>query len=137
MEPIRRVARCSCGALAVETLGEPVVSGMCSCSECQRRTGAPFGVSYYWEEGDCAISGPSTAWSRVSQRGRRFTQHFCPTCGATVWWRGEFLPGRIGVAGGAFADPALPAPQVAVWDGMRHAWLAGIADLPTHPEQRY
>jgi hypothetical protein len=45
---MNRIARCCCGSLRVETTGEPVIVAACHCQECQRRTGAPFGVSGYF-----------------------------------------------------------------------------------------
>ena len=44
-----RIAYCCCGLLRVETTGEPAIVAACHCSECQRRTGAPFGVGCYFE----------------------------------------------------------------------------------------
>ncbi len=110
---------------------------MCSCTECQRRTGSAFGVSSYWEEAQVTLDGESTAWSRTSDRGRQFEQHFCPTCGTVLWWRAAFLTGKIGIAAGCFADPAFPGPEIAVWNTHRAPWLDHLADVPTHDEQRY
>jgi len=36
----KRVARCSCGSLRAETVGEPIIVVTCFCEECQRRTGS-------------------------------------------------------------------------------------------------
>ena len=132
-----RKASCSCGALTVTVGGEPVSVAICSCEECQRRTGSAFGYTGYWDEADVAIQGESTAWSRVSPVGRRLEFHFCPVCGSTVWWRAEFLAGKLGIALGNFADGSLFAPTVAVWDKRRHPWLADLSGLKVHAEGRF
>jgi hypothetical protein len=49
--------------------------------------------------------------------------HFCPRCGANLYWEPARTPCRIGVALGAFADPNFPAPQQSVWNHDKHTWL--------------
>jgi hypothetical protein len=41
-----------------------------------------------------------------------------------MFWRSDRNPGMTGVAVGAFADPAFPAPVRSVWERSRHAWMA-------------
>ena len=127
-----RTAHCACGALRVETRGDPATAiAVCNCVECQRRTGSAFGFSGYWREEDVTVAGESRAWQRRSDAGRNIEFRFCETCGGTVWWRAEFLPGQIGVALGMFADPDAFAPQIALWTRSRHAWLDGETSLPS------
>ena len=48
---------------------------------------------------------------------------FCPGCGTTLYWELELYPDVLGVAGGAFTDPALPRPVRSVWTQHRHDWV--------------
>ncbi len=132
-----RMASCSCGALTVSVEGEPFSVAICSCEECQRRTGSAFGYTGYWDDAGVKVEGESTAWSRISAVGRQLEYHFCRVCGSTVWWRAEFLPGKTGVALGNFADGSLFTPTVAVWDKRRHPWLGSVGGLTTYPEGRF
>jgi hypothetical protein len=36
------------------------------------------------------------------------------------------MPDLIGVAAGAFADPAFPAPSQSVWQERRHPWVTDL-----------
>ena len=54
----------------------------------------------------------------------------CPACGSTVYWEGEGFPGHVAVAIGNFADPAFPAPAIAVWEEARHPWVSLPPDTP-------
>jgi len=119
-----REARCVCGELKVESSDEPKLVLMCHCDECQRRTGAPFGVSAYFDQDDVRVIGTSSKYERTSDAGRVVTHHFCPTYGSTVYWRAEFVPGLIGVAAGCFSDPDFPAPQRSVYERNKHEWVA-------------
>ena len=94
-----RRAQCACGGLKVEVTPDPQLVIMCHCEECQRRTGAPFGVAAYFGKNDVAFSGESTVYERISDAGRWIRGHFCPTCGTTLYWFFEFRAGLIGIAG--------------------------------------
>lgn len=122
----KREARCCCGDLRAVCLGEPRLVSLCHCPACQRRTGGPFGIAAFFEEGQVTISGPSTDYARPSDSGHPVTFSFCPTCGGTVFWRPVRKPDWIAVAPGAFADPDFPAPTQAVYTEHRHAWLADL-----------
>ena len=118
-----RTASCSCGAVRITLRGEPVRVSMCHCLACQRRTGSAFGVQARFARDRVeSIEGPASEWTRVGDAGGRITFRFCPTCGATVWWELDSIPGFVAVAVGAFADPSFPSPKVAVYEARRHAW---------------
>jgi hypothetical protein len=118
-----RIAHCCCGSLRAATTGEPVFVAACHCMECQRRTGAPFGVSTYFPKAQVRTAGPSKVYVRGSDAGRKIEIQFCPECGSSVFWHAEALPDMVGVALGAFADPAMPRPTFSVWETTRHPWV--------------
>lgn len=120
----RRTARCTCGSLQVVTVGEPDVVIACHCLDCQRRTGAPFGVGAYFRRTQVEASGPATLFRRDGQDGRSITAHFCPTCGSSVYWEADFRPDHVGVALGAFGDTDIAPPARSVWEQSRHPWVA-------------
>ncbi|HEX4598012.1 MAG TPA: GFA family protein [Burkholderiaceae bacterium] len=58
--------------------------------------------------------------------------HFCPRCGATVYYELEGNPEHIAVPVGAFAEPGFPAPSFSVYEDRMHSWVqlpAGIEHL--------
>jgi hypothetical protein len=126
---IRRAA-CSCGQLSLTTDGEPSRISMCHCLECQRRTGAVISNQARFRRDQVTPSGQAAVWTRTAESGNVLTFHFCPTCGSTVYWEGEGFPGHVAVAIGNFADPAFPAPAIAVWEETRHPWVALPHDTP-------
>lgn len=127
---LKRHATCSCGQLRIPCSGDPVRVSLCHCLACQRRTGSPFGAQARFAQGQVGeLEGRSSQWVRIGDSGGRATFHFCPTCGSTVFWTVDRLEGFVVVAVGAFADPAFPAPTVAVYEARRHPWveLPGLA----------
>jgi hypothetical protein len=121
-----RHAACSCEQLRVTVRGEPVRISVCHCLACQRRTGSAFGVQARFPADLVEIEGESSEFVRISDKGEARFFHFCPECGATVFYKTEGVPDLVAVPVGAFADPGFPAPWVSVWEERRHDWV----DLP-------
>jgi hypothetical protein len=117
------IAHCCCGSLRAEAAGEPTFVGACHCTECQRRTGAPFGVSTYFLKKQVRTEGPSKVYVRGSDSERKIEIHFCLDCGTSVFWHAEWSPDLVGIAFGAFADPSMAWPTVSVWETTRHPWV--------------
>jgi hypothetical protein len=111
--------------------GEPVRVSMCHCLACQRRTGSTFGAQARFPSDQVTVEGRATQWSRSGDSGGKVTQHFCPTCGATVYYRLDGAPGFTAIPIGAFADPSFPAPRFSVYEAFRHAWT-GMPDGIEH-----
>jgi hypothetical protein len=118
-----RKASCSCGQLSATTRGEPVRISVCHCLACQRRTGSAFGAQARFPTEDVEVSGDSNTWTRTADSGNTLTYHFCPVCGAIVWYGIDSVPEVTAVPLGAFADPAFPAPRVSVYTECAHGWV--------------
>jgi hypothetical protein len=125
-----RIATCACGALKIETTGEPVRLSICHCLDCQRRTGSVFGTQARFPRAAVRLAaGAPKTFTRTADSGNRVTLSFCSECGSTVFWELEGFPDVVAVAVGAFADPVFPPPKVSVYESRRHSWLADL-DAP-------
>jgi hypothetical protein len=124
-----RHAACSCGQLHLNTEGEPVRISVCHCLACQRRTGSTFGAQARFPRDKVRTEGRSTQYVRTADSGNRITFHFCPECGATVYYVLGNAPEVIAVPVGAFADPSFPAPRVSVYEARRHPWTGLPRDV--------
>lgn len=118
-----RLASCSCGKLTATTTAEPVRISVCHCLACQRRTGSVFGAHARFPEEAVTIEGDSTEYVRVGDEGSAARFHFCPLCGATVFYRLDAVPGVVAIPVGAFADPEFPPPRVSIYEERMHRWL--------------
>jgi hypothetical protein len=116
-------ARCSCGALTLTLPGPSRLVVACHCLDCQRRTGAPFGVGAFYPVDAVAMSGTAKQFTRDAASGGKVHSYFCPNCGSTLYWRADNLPSLIGVAVGALADPKHPAPIRSVFEQSKHDWV--------------
>ena len=130
-----RAATCACGQLRATCEGEPERVSLCNCTQCQKRTGSVYSVHAYFDRGRVKTEGAHKRFRRSSEAGRRVTLAFCPECGSTVFWELDLFPDRIGIAAGAFADPAFPVPHVAVWTEHKFHWVPLPEGVPDRPKQ--
>jgi len=128
-----RLASCTCGQLTARVTGDPVRISVCHCLACQRRTGSVFGEQARFPRENITISGKSTEYVRVGDEGGRATFHFCPTCGAIVYYETEGLDKFLTIPVGAFADPDFPPPRVSVYESRMHGWVVMPSDVEHIP----
>jgi len=117
-------ASCSCGQLTLLAHGDPIRVSMCHCLACQRRTGSTYGAQARFATENVEIAGRSTVYVRIGDEGTRVSFHFCPDCGATVYWRMGDDESFVAVPVGAFADPTFPPPVYSVYEERRHPWVS-------------
>lgn len=129
----KRIASCSCGQLTAEVSGEPVRISICHCLACQRRTGSVFGEQARYPRENVKVSGVSSEYERTGDEGGTAKFHFCPTCGATVYYGLESPDGCVGIPVGAFADPSFPTPRVSVYEERMHSWVVPPPDAEHFP----
>ena len=97
---------------------------MCHCLACQRRTGSAFGIQARFPADRVRVVGRYADYVRTSDEGEERTFHFCPDCGATVFYTVATAPEMVAVPVGAFADPSFPPPTVSVHESRRHPWVS-------------
>ena len=120
----RRTARCACGALTLTTRGEPAEVYLCSCLDCQRRSGAAFSYAALYPTSAVEIAGPQKTWRHTAESGRWVETAFCPTCGVSLSSRTQAFPDFVCVAVGGFADPDFAKPERQYRASRRHHWVA-------------
>jgi hypothetical protein len=126
-----RAAACSCGQLRLEAAGDPIAVSLCHCLACQRRTGSAFGIQAAFTSEQVHVAGRFSDYVRVSDEEdtKEHVFHFCPNCGATVFYTEPTEPDLIVVAVGAFADPSFPPPTESIYESRRHPWSAAPAGI--------
>jgi hypothetical protein len=126
---MQRTAKCLCGQLQITTEGEPFKVFACSCTECQRSTGAVLATNTYFANKQIqGRSGTAKTFEMSRDSGRKVTLHFCPECGSTVYLEAEFMPGHTGIPVGTFNEPNFPEPSLSAFNRNKVPWLK----LPDH-----
>jgi hypothetical protein len=128
-----REATCSCGQLRLEAASDPMRISICHCLACQRRTGSAFGVQARFTPDQVRVVGRHADYARTSDEEDRKVHvfHFCPDCGATVFYTEPTEPDLVAVPVGAFADPSFPPPTVSIYESRRHPWVGLPPEIET------
>ncbi|MBI3801494.1 MAG: GFA family protein [Deltaproteobacteria bacterium] len=116
---------CLCGTVRYRVVGQSTRAVVCHCRFCQRRTGSAFAISVYFAEQDVAITqGILNTYEYRSDESKRWLRmEFCPTCGTSVTWTVEFLPGERAIAGGTLDDPNWLKLKRHVWTRSAQHWM--------------
>ena len=125
-----RIAHCCCGSLRAEAAGEPTFVGACHCTECQRRTGSPFGVGTLFPKEQVRTEGPSKVYVRGSDSGRKIEIHFCPDCGSQLTYENTHIPEEVHLYAASLADPSLIIPTRHVFVNEQLPWFEVADELP-------
>jgi hypothetical protein len=122
---------CLCRTVRYRVVGDPKVAGVCHCTFCKRRTGSAFGLSAYFDDASVQVtSGVLRTYEYRSDESSRWLKtEFCPTCGTTVTWTAELIPGGRGIAAGTFDDPNWIKPSAHVWTRSALHWMVFPADV--------
>src|SRR5258708_13215822 len=78
-------ARCSCGAVTLTLPAPSKLVIACHCIDCQRRTGAPFGVGAFYPAEVVTISGTPKEFIRDAATGGKVHSYFFPNIGSTIY----------------------------------------------------
>jgi len=126
-------ARCRCGQLSATATGEPVRISVCHCLACKARSGSAFAVQVRFPADQVTTSGNANEYVHIADSGNAASFHFCPNCGATLWYRSGPMPQAIAIPLGNFEDPRAFVPTVSVWEERKLDWVdiqgAGVEHL--------
>jgi len=118
---------CLCGVVRFQAKGEPLSQLYCHCRDCRRASGAPVlaFTGYRVQDVEFVHDTPE-----VYNSSPGVNRSFCRTCGGTISYKDERLPGEIYLCTGAFDDPEPLGPQVHSWHSQALGWLHIEDGLP-------
>lgn len=70
------------------------------------------------------MEGHANEYARVGDSGGVIAFRFCPTCGTTISYTIDQMPGTVAIPVGNFADPKFPAPVFSVYEARKHSWVS-------------
>ncbi len=123
-----KVASCCCRQCQITVTAAPVLSAVCHCDDCKRRTGSAFGLNSYFKQEDVHIqASEASVYHLDSALGEQF-RYFCRHCGSTLYWRVAIYEGLVGIASGCF-DGQMPQPMFNAQPSGQCQWLSLAAEV--------
>lgn len=120
---------CHCGAVRFEAEANPSAVSVCHCRDCQRLTGTAFRTTVRAEGPPRVVRGEPRVYLKTGGSGGRMEQHFCGTCGASLFVHGEGT-GHWGIRWGSLDGREALAPSRAIWKDREVPWLGAVPGLP-------
>ena len=113
--------------------GDPVVTSICHCQQCQKQTGSAFVEGVAVNEGDFSVQGKLQTFTYVGDSGRKKDSNFCPRCSAVVFIAAEGFPGRALIMGGTLDDSRWLKPTMALFCEAAQPWVASKHEMTEFP----
>lgn len=123
--------KCLCGDFRFVARGEPLYRAYCHCVDCRRSSGAPVSMLVGYRAEEVEYTGEQPRSYRSSEGVIRA---FCGTCGGTISYEDERLPGEIYLHAGLFDEPGRFPPLTHSWHSQTIGWLRIDDELPRHEQ---
>ena len=116
--------RCLCGGVTYSADAEPVVQGVCHCTDCQRQTGNPFSVIVGVPRAALNVEGSTIASYATTgeDHGEDTERNFCSACGSPVFSIAAVMPELAFIKAGSLDDASWLEPAVEVWTSSAQPW---------------
>ncbi|MBT5649373.1 MAG: GFA family protein [Rhodospirillaceae bacterium] len=128
---------CGCGAIRYTVTSEPLISYLCHCTECQRRTSSAFGLNFQIPTKNLVIDkGTPASRTRTADSGNDLALNFCGDCGTPLFSAPGARPQIRVIYAGTLDDPSWVPVKLNIWTASALPWVpmdTGIANEPGQP----
>ncbi len=127
---------CLCGKVRYSVSADPIFSGVCHCTSCQKGTGSAFSVVVAVPSPGVAVEGTLSAYVGKGDSGKSITRRFCPNCGSPIASEAELMPGVTMLEVGTLDDPASVTPTMHIYCRSKFEWMQipeGVGMFETMP----
>ena len=125
---------CLCGSVRYEVEGEPLLTAVCHCRDCQKQTGTSFSIVMGLPSTALKLSGQTSVYTTQGQSGAGVQRNFCGKCGSPIFSAPDAAPGLLFLKAGTLDDPTDLKPQLNCWCETKQDWVAVDAALPAFPQ---
>lgn len=120
---------CLCGAVRYAVQGQPAMSAICHCKNCQRQAGSAWSMLIGVPTAALTVTGEVKTYVDHGDSGGEVNRQFCPNCGSPLFSRIPAMEGMVFVKAGTLDDTSSFAPAVQIYLKSKQAWV----DLPGIP----
>jgi hypothetical protein len=127
---------CGCGAIRYSVTAEPLISYLCHCTECQRRTSSAFGLNMMITEDNLVIEkGTPASRTRKADSGNELALNFCADCGTSLFSVPAARPNIRVIYAGTLDDPSWVPVKLHIWADSALPWAIGDDGVERVPNQ--
>jgi hypothetical protein len=121
----KRTGGCLCGGVRYEC-GEPVLTGVCHCTHCQKTTGSAFSILIGVPADTVRVTNDATlaVYEDLGSSGKPVLRKFCRNCGAPVISDAKAFPDILFVKVGTLDDTSSIKPTMHIWTDSAQPWVS-------------
>jgi hypothetical protein len=128
---------CLCGQVRYTITGEPAVSVICHCRDCQHFTGSAFAAGLVFPTSSVKIQGDIKTFDVVGGSGKAAHRYFCPNCGSGIGGAVDVSPGNMIVVAGSLDDPNAFVPKLELYCDSAQPWVHAESERQRLPTGRH
>lgn len=137
MPQLDLTASCDCGAVTLSVSAKPVSMFQCACLNCQKVSGSGHSSVVLFPAAAIRLVGATKSVVRPADSGAKFTRHFCPECGTTIFGQSSRAPAFSIVPAGLFAGQNdWFEPNQLIFARSHQHWDHVAASLPHYESYR-
>ena len=114
--------------------GEPALSGLCHCRNCQRYTGSAFEPVMVFPSTNFSVQGELKTYEDKGDSGKAVLRRFCPNCGSGISAEAEAMPRLAIVLVGGFDDPSVFTPTMEIFCNSAQPWVHAGGERKQFPK---
>lgn len=122
---------CQCGTANYELIPEKLISWVCHCRGCQKKTASSFGISVPVKRSELYTSGTLKSFQYISDTATSYSCMFCASCGTRMYHESGPTSEYVTLQGGTLGDASQLIPLAHIWTSRRQNWFA----IPNDVEQ--
>lgn len=129
--------QCLCGAIRYEFDGNPAMTGVCHCKNCQRQAGSAFSTlagvpkaAFRFTAGE-----PKLYRDADTASGNTVERYFCGNCGSPIYSAIPDQPDVLFLKTGTLDDTGDYQPQFHAWCDTKQNWVKLDEGVPAIPRQ--
>jgi hypothetical protein len=122
---------CLCGAVRYRSDGEPAMTAVCHCENCQRQSGSALSIIVGVPAGSIVFQDESSlaTYTDRADSGRSVNRRFCKNCGSPIVSLVEMMPNLHFIKAGTLDDKSWLKPTMHVWCDSAQPWVEIPADM--------
>jgi len=126
---------CLCGKVRYAAEAEPIFTGVCHCTTCQKGTGTAFNSVVAVPKATVALTGQVTTYEGRGDSGNATYRRFCPECASPVQVEAAVMADVVMIPVGTLDDPSQVKPAMQIYCDSAQPWavLGGLQQFPKMP----
>jgi hypothetical protein len=125
---------CLCGKVRYKASGEPALTAVCHCKNCQRQAGSAFSIVVCVPESAMSIEGATKTFNDKGDSGQPVYRVFCPECGSPIISKAPAMPGLNIIKAGTLDDTSWLKPTMEIFCNSAQPWVELSGDRQRFPK---